>query len=487
MAVELRHANLVGGSWKAASSDEWLEVRDPADLRELVGEVPAMSASDVVELYDHAAEGFRTWSAMSPLERGMVLANGARLLMERREEIAVDLVREMGKTLAEATGEVGKAAEFFEFFAVVARLPYGELLPDARLLTQTSARREPLGVVLAITPWNDPILTPARKLAPALIAGNSVILKPATKTPLVALHLARALDDAGLPAGVLGTATGRGATISAPLLGDPRLRAVSFTGGNEVGAELRRRLADRNVRLQTELGGKNAAVVLADADLDLAATTIAAAGFAQAGQRCTATSRVIVERPVADALTERLVALADGLRLGPGLEPETMMGPVAGREHHHDVLSALTLASKEGARPVAGGGAPADARLANGCFVTPTVLTGVEPGMAIWREEVFGPALTVTAVDGFDKAVDAANDSRFGLSASIFTTSLQHGHLFVDRVDVGQVAVNLPTSGWDVHVPFGGFRDSGSAFKEQGVDALRFYTKTKTVAISYGG
>jgi acyl-CoA reductase-like NAD-dependent aldehyde dehydrogenase len=484
--AEARHANLVGGVWKEGSSEEWLDVRNPADLREVVGSVPAMSSSDVAELYDRAEEGARTWRAASPLERGTVLARAARLLSERLEDIAVDLVREMGKTLAEARGEVAKSAEFFEFYAAVGRLPYGELLPDARSSTQTSTRREPLGVVLAITPWNDPLLTPARKLAPALIAGNAAILKPATNTPLVALHLARALDDAGLPPGVLGTATGRGAAISEPLLSDPRLAAVSFTGGNDVGAQLRRSLADTTVRLQTELGGKNAAVVLADADLELAAGTIAAAGFAQAGQRCTATSRVIAEREIAAELVERLGALAAAQHLGSGLDPDTSMGPVVSAEHRADVLGDIERALSDGARAVAGAGLPGDPRLEHGCFVEPTVLTEVRPEAAIWRDEVFGPVLAVREVDGFDEAVAAANDSRYGLSAAVFTRSLESALRFADLADVGQVGVNLPTSGWDVHMPFGGFRASGSPFKEQGLDALRFYTRTKTVAIGFG-
>jgi alpha-ketoglutaric semialdehyde dehydrogenase len=485
--TDLRRLNLVGGDWRAATGDAWLEVRDPADTRTLVAEVPAMDARDIGELYDRAAEGAKAWRATSALERGVVLARAARLLGERADEIVYDLVSEMGKTLAEARVEVAKSAEFFEFFAAVARLPYGELLHDARPGTETTARREPIGVVLAITPWNDPLLTPARKLAPALISGNAVILKPATNTPLVALHLAHALHDAGLPPGTLGTATGRGAEISAPLLGNSRLAAVSFTGGNSVGAELARTLAGSGVRLQTELGGKNAAVVLADADLELAAATIAAAGFGQTGQRCTATSRVIADRPVAAELIDRLQAYAASQRLGHGLDPETTMGPAVSPEHQADILAHLERAVREGAAAVSGGGRPTDERLAAGCFVEPSVLDGIGPTMTIWREEVFGPVLVVRAVDGFDEAVAATNDSRYGLSAAVFTRSLESAHRFAELADTGQVAVNLPTSGWDVHMPFGGFRDSGSAFKEQGVDALRFYTRTKTVAIRYGG
>jgi acyl-CoA reductase-like NAD-dependent aldehyde dehydrogenase len=479
-------ANLVGGEWRQALSGEWIDVHDPADVRQLVAQVPAMADADVAQLYERAEEGARTWRETPALERGAILAAAARLLVERLDEIAFDLVSEMGKTIGEARGEVKKSAEFLEFFAAVARLPYGELLHDGRPGTETSARREPLGVVLAVTPWNDPLLTPARKLAPALVAGNAVILKPATNTPLVALHLARALHDAGLPAGVLGTATGRGSSISRALLGDHRLSAVSFTGGNEVGAELRRSLADTNVRLQTELGGKNASVVLADADLDLAATTIASAGFGQAGQRCTATSRVIAERPVVRELVDRLTELAAAQQLGPGVDPETTMGPTVSPEHQREVLQHLERAAREGATARAGGGRPAEERLAHGCFVEPSILDDVSREMSIWRDEVFGPVLAVHGVDGFDEAVEAANDSRYGLSAAIFTKSLEHAHRFADLAEVGQVAVNLPTSGWDVHMPFGGFRDSGSAFKEQGVDALRFYTRTKTVAIHFG-
>ncbi|HVN61709.1 MAG TPA: aldehyde dehydrogenase family protein [Gaiellaceae bacterium] len=460
-------------------------VRNPADLRQVVGEVPAMDADDIARLYDSAAEGARAWRATNALERAAILAAAARLLVDRLDAIAHDLVSEMGKTLAEARVEVKKSSEFFEFFAALARVPYGELLHDARPGTETSARREPLGVVLLITPWNDPLLTPARKLAPALIAGNAAILKPATDTPLVALHLARALEDAGLPAGVLAVATGRGRDISQALLSDPRLAAVSFTGGNEVGAELRLALAPTNVRLQTELGGKNASVVLADADLDIAAATIAAAGFGQTGQRCTATSRVIVERAVAGDLLGRLAAQAEAQRLGSGLDPETTVGPLVSPGHQEDVLGHLEQALDEGATVVVGGGRPDDERLAHGCFVEPSVLSDISRSMAIWREEVFGPVLAVHEVGDFDEAVAATNDSRYGLSAAIFTRDLGYAHRFADLAEVGQVAVNLPTSGWDVHMPFGGFRDSGSAFKEQGVDALRFYTRTKTVAIRF--
>jgi aldehyde dehydrogenase (NAD+) len=411
-----------------------------------------------------------------------VLLKTANLLRERKVEIATDLVAEMGKTIAEADGEVERSADFFEFFSSLGRAPFGELLPDRRA-TLTITRREPVGLVLAITPWNDPLLTPARKLAPALIAGNAVILKPASDTPLVALHLARALHDAGLPAGVLTTVTGRGAVVVPALLTCPDLRAVSFTGSTETGLALRAAISSRNIRLQHEMGGKNASVICADADLDRAVPTVAQAAFAQAGQRCTATSRLLVASEVHDEVVSRLTAYCESLRLGPGSESTADMGPLVNRSQQDAVLLAIEMAQQQGATLACGGGIPTVRALANGCYVRPTVLTGVRPDMTIWREEVFGPVLAVRSFDTLDEAIRATNDSAYGLAAAIFTRDLGTSTRFMAEADAGQIAVNLATSGWDVHLPFGGFRDSGSPFKEQGVDALRFFTKTKVVSI----
>lgn len=476
--------NLVGGRWTSEPSVARIEVRDPADVRSVVATVPAMTRAAVNSLFECATRGAAEWRGTSPLDRAAVLTQAAKLLRDRADEIATDLVSEMGKTLAEARVEVTKSADFFDYYASMARLPYGYLLSGGAG-TQTSVRTEPVGVVLAITPWNDPLLTPARKLAPALVAGNAVILKPATNTPLAALHLARALDDAGLPAGVLGTITGRIAELSSALLRDPRLAAVSFTGSNEVGAQLRRALADSNVRLQAEMGGKNASVVLADADLDLAAATIEAAAFGQSGQRCTATSRGIVARSIRGELVERVVELARARQIGHGLDPATTMGPLVSIEQQASVLGHVDAASAAGATIATGGRRPTKPSLQHGCFVEPTVLVDVDPGMVVWREEVFGPVLGIVEVDDLDEAIAAVNDSAYGLSAAVFTQSLEHANRFADSVDTGQVSVNLPTSGWDVHMPFGGFRESGSSFKEQGLEGLRFYTRTKTVAIRY--
>lgn len=459
-----------------------IEVRDPADQRVIVGQVPAQSADAVMAAYARARSAQPAWRAAGPLDRAAVMARTASLIRDRAEDGAVTLVKENGKTLGEARIEVGKTADFLDFYASFARQPWGELLSDARPGTQTSMRVEPVGVVLAITPWNDPSITPGRKLGPALISGNAVLLKAASQTPLIAGWLAGLFTEAGLPDGVLQVITGRSGEIEEALLHGPD--AVTFTGSNQVGGHLRRALADTSTRFQGELGGKNVSVVLADADLDLAAATIANAAFAQSGQRCTATSRLIVSESVAEEFTGKLTAEVSKIRVGPGLDPATTMGPLSYAAHRDGVLRHIDRAKEEGATVIAGGGRPGTRDLAHGCFVDPTLIR-VTDRHSLWRDEVFGPVLAMTTAKDFDDAVGKANDTTYGLSSAVFTTSLTRANQFIDRSETGQVSVNLPTAGWDVHHPFGGFRESGSAFKEQGAPGLRFYTRIKTAAIRF--
>lgn len=484
MSAAEQRLNLVDGDWRASVSDEWAEVRNPADLRELVAEVPAMSAQDVAEVYAAARRAAGHWRRVSPVTRGRILLQAGRLLRERRAEIASLLTSEMGKTLAESLGEVDKSADFLEYCGGLGRAPTGELLADERPGARAWTVREPLGVVLAICPWNDPLLTPARKLGPALIAGNAVVLKPASHTPLVSLELARALADAGLPAGVLGTITGSAGRLGSALSANPEIDAISFTGSNEVGNQLHDELAGGPVKLQAELGGKNATVVLADADLDRAAATIAAAGFAQAGQRCTATSRVICASAVANGLLERLAQRAEELVLGPGAERTTTMGPLVSLDQQESVAGFVERAIASGAALVSGGARPSDGALEHGCFYRPTLLSGVSRSSEIWTDEVFGPVIAVVEVSDLDEALESVNESTFGLAAAVFTRDLAAAMEFAERAEVGQVAINLPTSGWDVHMPFGGFKSSGSGSKEQGLEGMAWYTRTKVVALA---
>ncbi|WP_415953339.1 aldehyde dehydrogenase family protein [Streptomyces sp. KLOTTS4A1] len=478
---------LSGGEWvTSAASGAWIDVHDPSDVRTPLARVPALTAKEVTRAYEHAERAFTAWKRTSPFERARIFTDAARLIRERLDEIAADVTAENGKTVAEARGETLKAADFLDYYAGLARQGYGTLLHDVRPDHRTHTQREPIGVILVISPWNDPLITPARKLAPLLATGNTAVFKPATETPLAGLHFARALHDAGLPAGVLNVVTGRTAEIEEALLDDARMAAVTFTGSNAVGARIRRRLADRGVRFQGELGGKNASVVLADADLPAAAKAVVAASFGQAGQRCTATSRVVVDRSAYEEFMRLLTAEVDALTVGPGNDPSTTVCPLSSPRQRDSVLADIGRAIEQGATVVTGGTAETEGERAHGCYVQPTVLADVTADMAVWREEVFGPVLAVCAVDGFTEAVEVVNDSAFGLAAAVFTRDITAAYRFADEVECGQVAVNTTTTGWDVHLPFGGFRDSGTGYKEQGDEVLRFSTRVKTVAVHFG-
>jgi aldehyde dehydrogenase (NAD+) len=337
-------------------------------------------------------------------------------------------------------------------------------------------------VVALITPWNDPLVTPARKLAPALIMGNTVLLKPSLETPLSALHLAEILYEAGLPAGVLSVVTGSSERVAGPLLENDVVTAMSFTGSTAVGLHLQRQLAGR-MRVQTEMGGKNAALVLPDADLELAVATIVKAAVGQTGQRCTATSRVVVHESIADEFTASLAAGFARLRVGPGDQPGVDVGPLVTQGHLESVCAAVDRATADGAQLLSGGSRLRGGAHDRGHFMQPTVIGDVTPAMPVWREEIFGPVVGVVRTSSFEDGVALVNDSRYGLAASVFTRDLSWAHRFAQEVDAGQIAVNLPTMGWDVHVPFGGFKESGSPFKEHGTEGLNFYTRVKSVAV----
>ncbi len=482
-----RYKNLVAGEWIDARTGEVLSDINPADTSEVVALFPSMGADDVHRAIDAAAEAFPTWKALTPVARGAILGRAAELVRERLDPIARDLTREMGKTLREARGEVTRASYFFDYYGGHGRLPIGDYLPDERDGVFTFTMREPLGVVVGIAPWNDPILTPARKLAPALIAGNTVVLKPATLTPLSAWHLIRALHDAGMPSGVVNLVTGPAKAIGQALLDHPAVLAITFTGSTAVGLDLQAKVAGRNIRVQTEMGGKNAMVVLKDADPKLAAELAASAGFGQSGQRCTATSRVIVERPIRDAFVGEFVSRTKQIAVGPGLEESTTMGPVVDSSQLDTVLQAVDTGKREGATVLVGGERLRGPKYERGFFVAPTILDRVSPQMRVAQEEIFGPVVAVMDAASVEEAIALVNSTRYGLSASVVTRSLAAAHAFARGVETGCVAVNLPTVGWDVHVPFGGFKESGSAFKEHGIEGLQFYTRVKSVAMRIAG
>lgn len=475
---------LLDGRWMASATGRWLERRDPADEERLVSRCPAMSAEEARAAVGAAAAALPAWRGARPDERGEVLRTAARHLHSAQDELVDHVVAESGKTRREAVGEVVRTAEILDYYAGMDRVPTSYLAPERRPDVATEVRREPLGVVVAITPWNDPLLTPVRKLAPALLAGNTVVLKPAEQTPLSSFHLCRALQDAGLPPGVLGLVTGRGDEVGAALVADDRVDGVTFTGSTAVGHALAHTVAGRPVRLQAEMGGKNALVVLGDADLDAVVDAVVFAGFGQAGQRCTATSRLLVHHAVSGDLVERLTAAAERLHVGPGRDEASDVGALVDRKALEAVLARIDEAREDGARVRTGGRALDDGPLARGCFCAPTVLDRVDPAMRIWDTEVFGPVVGITTVASLDDAIAKTNASRYGLAASIFTRDRAAAARFAAEAQVGNVAVNLPTVGWDLNVPFGGVKASGSGFKEQGVEAFAFSTRTRAVALN---
>lgn len=422
------------------------------------------------------------WAALPAPARGAILLRAGGILSARRDQVTTDLVREEGKTWAEAYGEVGRAIEILQFYGGEGRRGRGELIPSGTPHTMAYTRREPLGAVGIITPWNFPIAIPAWKTSPALISGNTVVLKPAGLTPLCAWHLAAALADAGLPPGVLNLVYGPGGTVGETIAGHPGLAAVSFTGSNEVGRRIERQVQERGARVLLEMGGKNPLVVLDDADPVLAARIAADSGFGVTGQACTATSRVICTPGVHDRFVAELAAQAARYRPGDGLDRGTLMGPVVSGSQMRSDLRWIETATEEGAQAVVAGEQSGDA----GQFLDPTVLIGVKPSHRIAQEEVFGPVVGVLAADNPDHAVDIANDIPFGLSAGIVTNDMREAHRFIDRVQAGIVKVNRPTSGVDPNVPFGGVKESSTnTYREQGAAATDFYTWTKSVYLGF--
>jgi aldehyde dehydrogenase (NAD+) len=475
--------NYIAGEWRAAHDGATYETRNPANPDDVIGAFPLSTRTDVSDAIAGACHAQRAWAATPPAQRGDILLRAGLALEARANDLACILTREEGKTLREATGEVRRAADIFKFFGGEGRRLEGEMLPSDRPGAFNLVRREPVGVVGLITPWNFPIAIPAWKMAPAIIAGNAVILKPASLTPLIALEMVRALAEAGAPAGVVNCVTGSGRVVGDELVTNAAVDAISFTGSYAVGYQLYQKGASRMARMQTEMGGKNPLIVLADADLDLAVQLAVMGGYGVTGQACTASSRVIVEEAVVAAFTAKLQARAEGLRVGDGLDANSEMGPAVSADQLQIDLSYIAIGKQEGARLVAGGGVIEGKR---GHFIQPTLFADVRPQMRIAQEEIFGPIIGVIAVRDFDEALAVANGVQYGLVASICTNNLKRAFQFAEQIEAGVVKINQPTTGLELHLPFGGFKHSSAGgFKEQGRLALDFYTRVKTVYASY--
>jgi aldehyde dehydrogenase (NAD+) len=469
--------SFVGGSWREGGRPS----RDlnPARPSEAVAEVLQTDASVAADAVAAASAAFPGWRATPAPARGDILRKAADLLEARAADVGRDLTREEGKTLAEGIGETRRAVQILRYYAGQTLEPDGDTYPSHSANTFLYARREPVGVVSAITPWNFPIAIPAWKIAPALAYGNSVVWKPAELVPLTAVHLLQALVDAGLPDGVLNLVLGKGSEVGDVLVTHEAVQAITFTGSNAVGRNLQRKATEHGKKVQLELGGKNPAVVLDDADLDVAAEQVARGAFLSAGQKCTATSRVIVESAVLQPFQERLAALARSWKLGDPLEGDTRVGPLVSADQLHTVTDYLGLAQQEGGRALAGGARATD--LGEGYYVEPTVLTNLGPDSRVVREEIFGPVAALLPAASYDEAVALANDTPYGLSASVFTNDLSRALRFADDIHAGVVKVNQESAGVEFHVPFGGMQESSSGSREQGKAAREFFTQWKTV------
>jgi len=465
----------IEGEWRGA--EEVCERFDPADLSRPTGRFAQATPADVEAAYAAAAAAQPGWGSTPAPQRAEVLRRAADLLEGAADEAARRLTADMGKAIRDARAEVLRSVAILRYFAGALLQPNGETYPSADPGTTLLTVEQPLGVVCAITPWNFPFAIPTWKLAPALGFGNAVVWKPAAAAAGSAVMLVEVLAAAGVPAGVINLVTGAGGSISGQLTGDARLAAITFTGSSGVGVRLREAVADRNVKVQLELGGKNPAIVLADADLEDAAAQIVRGAMLGTGQRCTATSRVYVERAVAPRLRELLREQVEGLVVGDPYDPGTDVGPLASVEQRETIGGFLELAREEGAEALAGG------ELGEGCFAQPTILVGVDPASALVREEIFGPVLVVEEVDDFEAALAAANDTEFGLSSALFTRDLTRALEFVRRTQSGLVHINRETAGVEPHVPFGGLKGSSSMHREQGTAARQFFTTTKTVYI----
>lgn len=455
------------------------EIREqysPAKPSECIGQVELITIDETKAVVLEAQTAFENWKKTSPVARGEILRVTADLLEQNIDIVAETASREMGKTKNEMIGEVKRGASILRYFAQEGMRATGEVLPSANESKILYSMRVPLGVVAAITPWNFPVAIPLWKIAPALVYGNTVVWKPSIEAALTGKLIGELFDQAGLPKNVLTVVQGRGSSVGQVLIEAPEVKAITFTGSNSVGKNILNTAGHMNKKIQLELGGKNAAIILADADLNLAARLTIEGAMKQTGQRCTATSRVYIEEVVYKEVLEQLIVEAQKIDVG------NTMGPVSSKGQYENILAAIEQAKSEGAKLVLGGGPTKDK--SEGYYIDPTIFIDVTHDMAIAHDEVFGPVLAVIKVKDYEEALRLSNDSEFGLSASIYTSNIQKAFDFINRSEVGLVQVNDETGGAEPQAPFGGVKNSSTGAREQGQAAKEFFTTMKTVTIN---
>ena len=479
--------NFIHGEWVAGRTGKTGQNLNPANSEHVLGTYTMGDASDVDAAVAAAKAALPAWRATPAPKRGDILFKAMRIMETRKEELARALTLEEGKLIAESRGEVQKSINVLEFQGGEGRRLNGETAPSELANTFAYTARAPLGVVGIVTPWNFPVCIPTWKLAPALVCGNTVVFKPASLTPWTASILVEIFNEAGLPKGVLNLVMGSGSLVGQRLVVHPDVVALSFTGSTEVGTRLYADAAPMLKKVQCEMGGKNAVMVLEDADLELAAAGTVGGAFGSTGQRCTATSRAIVVDSVADKFVERVVELTRKIGVGDPMKDGSGMGPAVDDGQMKTDLSYIQIAKEEGAKLVCGGDRVTDGDFKKGYFVAPTIFDHVKPNMRIAQEEVFGPVLSIIRVKNFDEAVEVANGVKFGLTSSIYTNNVARALQYVDKIETGMLHVNNPTVGGEAHLPFGGTKATGVGAREMGKTAIDFYSEWRTVYIDYTG
>jgi len=477
--------HLIAGEWVEPHTGRSFENRNPANRDEVLGTFPEGDERDVNRAVEAAREAFEAWRLVPAPKRAEILFRAAEMLVARKEAFARDMTREMGKILSETRGDVQEAIDMTYYMAGEGRRQFGVTTPSELPDKFAMTVRAPIGVCALVTPWNFPMAIPSWKIMPSLVLGNTIVLKPASDTPLSSYNLAQTLIDAGLPRGVLNLVTGSGRGVGEPLVRHHDVRLVSFTGSTEVGRNVSEACAPDFKHCQLEMGGKNAIVVLDDANLELAVDGAVWGGFGTTGQRCTAASRVIVHRKVYKDFIERFVARARALRVGDGLDPGVEMGPCISQSQLETVMRYVEIGASEGARLACGGHRLDCGPFTKGWFHEPTVFVDCDPRMRICREEIFGPVVSVIPVESLDQAIEAARGVVYGLSSSVYTRDINCAFRAIREFDTGIVYVNAPTIGAETHLPFGGTKFTGNGHREAAVAALDFYSEWKTIYIDF--
>ncbi|MDD9268163.1 aldehyde dehydrogenase family protein [Paenibacillus sp. MAHUQ-63] len=475
--------NYVGGEWKAASGMETEARLNPARRHEVVGYVQKSSVRDLNEAVASAQNARQAWRKLSAPARGDLLFKAANVLERRLGEVAEMMTREMGKTLPEAKGETARGVAILRYYAGEGMRKTGDVIPSTDSAALMFTTRAPLGVVGVITPWNFPVAIPIWKIAPALVYGNTVVFKPAQETAATAALVIECFHEAGIPAGVVNMVTGDGGIIGQAIADHPGIAGITFTGSDRVGRIVGQSALARGAKYQLEMGGKNPVIVAEDADLDLAVEATISGGLRSTGQKCTATSRVIVQSRVYEAFKDKLLGKIAEIRVGSGLDASTWMGPCASEKQFQTVLSYIAKGVQEGGKLLCGGDIAGGEGLDEGYFIKPTVFEQISSSMTIAQEEIFGPVLALIKVETLEEAIAIANDVKFGLSASIFTRDISTMLAFLNDIDAGLVRINAESAGVELQAPFGGVKQSSSGSREQGQAAIEFYTDIKTVFV----